>query len=303
MKSKINLSSESYIIAFVVIAIFISIIVTLVYVYISLFSPHSSSSTPGISTIPNTATPLPTPTFLNSSLFNDTIPSIMVPGQEYNVSIIAQNTGDVLWSNYTHIMISPSDDNSNDAQLFGNSSMITPGLLIKKGTNYTWTFSLIAPLLNGNYTLKYQMKNDSIHFGNILVKNVTIGNPGDVVKFISKPVLYYPSIMNQSSLSMSRNSWLNASITVKNTGRNNWTSADNVYLQAIDYEPNDAALFNPETVFYLAPDRIIVPGDQTTWTFKFHAMAQYPGTYHVKYRMIRNGQWFGNPFVITITET
>src|SRR5271157_974777 len=182
MKPIPKLSSESYIMVIIVIAILISTVATLVYVYISILSPHSSATTT-ITTSPHIVTSKPELTFLNSSFLNDTIPLNMKPGQKYNVSIISKNTGDVSWSTDKNIMIAPLT--TNDAELFGNSSPIEQGHVTKKGNNYTWKFTIIAPSLNGNYTLKYQMKNNSSWFGDILVKNVTVGNPGDVVDFVT----------------------------------------------------------------------------------------------------------------------
>jgi hypothetical protein len=141
------------------------------------------------------------------------------------------------------------------------------------------------------------MKNDSGYwFGDYLIKNITVGNPNSSTVFVSKSVKYYPAI---SSTTMKRNALQNVSISVKNMGRYNWTVSDNIMLAAIDYEQNDAAQFKSAQLFHIAPDDVIMPGEIATWQFKIQA-PQYPGTYYLKYRMQKNGQWFGSNLNVTI---
>jgi hypothetical protein len=267
-----------------------------------LFAMGFFSHTPAPASTPYIV-PTQLPYSLNASLSNDTIPTVMDPGKKYDISIIVLNTGNTSWSHDNHITMAVADGN-NDSAFFGNTSFtIAPGTVVKSGDKYNWKFSLTAPQWAGNYTLAYRMKNDTGYwFGDTLIKEVTVGTPEDTAVFVSQKITYYPPVVNQSSISMKRNSWQNISISVKNMGRFNWSEPDNVRLVAVDYEPNDAVKFNQEIIHHIAPYRTIIPGDIAMWGLKLNA-PQYPGTYHIKYRMQKDGRWFGSTLDVTITVT
>jgi hypothetical protein len=143
----------------------------------------------------------------------------------------------------------------------------------------------------------YQMKNDTTLFGDIFVKNITVGTPGSEVVYTTQYVKYYPPLT--SGLTMKIGSRQNISLAVKNMGRYNWTQDDKVRLVAVDYEPNDATLFYKQYSFDVAPDVVVQPGEQCFWRMNL-STPQYQGAYHMKYRMQKDGQWFGNALDVTV---
>jgi hypothetical protein len=242
--------------------------------------------------------PLQLANVLNARYSNDTIPVTMNPNQKYDVMINMSNDGGIPWSNAGHITFVVLDNSKNDASLFGNSTFfIEPGVIVHYGKIYSWKFSITAPKWYGNYTLMYQMKNDTTLFGDTFVKNVSVGAPGSEVVFTTQNVKYYPPLKN--GLTMRMGSRQNISLGVKNMGRYNWTQDDKVRLVAVDYEPNDATQFYRQYQFDIAPDVVVQPGEQCMWRMNL-STPQYRGTYHMKYRMQKDGQWFGNAIDFTV---
>lgn len=292
------LSDNKYLLIGIICFIILLIICTVAILATGgIFNSHSLTPSPYY-TSPN---PMSNPISysLSGSFLNDTIPANMTPGKRYEVSIITRNTGEAQWSKDNHILLAIAEYTGYDTALFNNSTFtMEPNTSIRNGTNYTWKFTITAPQWVGNYTLAYRMKNDTGYwFGDMFTKTVTVGQPNDSVMFVSQNVQYYPPLTN--SLSMKLGTRQNVSITVKNMGRYNWSQANNVQLAAVDYEPNDATRFHPEYIFYIAPEVVIHPGEQCFWRLNL-TTPDYPGTYQMKYRMQKGGQWFGNTLNVTV---
>ena len=250
---------------------------------------------------PTESTPVPPSESLNAAIIGNTIPDKMTSNQKYKVTITLQNTGYMTWSNDNQTMLTPVDDPANDAILFNNSSfVIGPGNKVKTGSDYTFNISMAAPLGNGNYTLEYRMKDsNNTYFGETLIKNITVGDLNSTVVFLSQGVLWYPPI---GSMSIPRATWQNVSITVQNMGRFGWSEDNQVRLAVVDYEPNDATLFDPAVLFHIAPEETVQPGDQCTWKFRLQA-PNSPGKYKLEYQMKQGDTWLGKPLIVYITVT
>ncbi len=243
-------------------------------------------------------TPVPAPSSLSGTFLGDTIPANMAPGKTYEITLIARNTGGTQWSQQEGIQLEPVD--GYDTRLFNNTTItMEPGIITKYGANYTWKISIAAPKWVDNYTLAYRMKNNTgYYFSEPYAKTVAVGDPNDSAVFVSQSIKYYPPI--GTSLSMRAGARQNVSIAVKNMGRYNWSQADKVRLAAIDYEPNDATKFYPGYLFHIAPESVVRPGEPCAWNLNITAPS-YPGTYHMKYRMQKDGQWFGSTLNVTVS--
>ena len=224
----------------------------------------------------------------------------MAPGQPYTVSVTVRNTGYSSWSRNDTVTLATINAPDNDAAQFNNSLYtIDADSPVKTGADYTWNIKMVAPRWNGNYTIEYRMKNGNTYFGDPLVQHVTVGDAGSSVEFIPQQTVWYPPI---GSTSIQRNAWLNVSVTVQNLGREGWSEDDQVRLGTVDYEPNNATLFNPSLLFHMAPFVIVNPGDTCTWKFKLHAPPD-PGKYLLEYRMKKGDAWFGKTLSVYITVT
>lgn len=246
-------------------------------------------------------TPLPSSDPLNAEVVSESIPNNMFPGQVCTVSITMKNIGYSQWSGADQISLSSTDESSNDAPLFNNSTFfINSNDIVKDNSNYTWNFKIIAPKYNGNYTIRYQMKDkNNTYFGAILTKNVTVGDINSTAIFVPVETYYYPSL---KTMYIKKGIEQNVSITVKNMGRDSWSDLNSVHLAVVDYESNNATLFNPTLLFYIGPDIVVNPGDQCTWKFQLHAPPS-PGTYKLEYQMKQGDEWLGKPLIVYITVT
>jgi hypothetical protein len=90
-----------------------------------------------------------------------------------------------------------------------------------------------------------------------------------------------------------------ASITMRNTGLNSWSAADNYYLGS--QNPQDNTIWGAGRI---ASDMIVAPWQNETFTFNFTAPSQR-GTYNFQWRMVKEWvEWFGEttpnvPIVVT----
>jgi len=289
---------EIYVLIAVVVAIIVVAIIILVFIYFSLFSSNHANSITNTNPyhIVVTPTPIPSSNF-NSAFLNDTIPSIMVPGKQYTVTIIAHNTGKTPWMDNT-TFIAQFVNSSYDNTSFSNTSTLEPGSVISNGVNYTWKFTMTAPGWNGNYTIAYKMKNTSTWFGDILVKNITVGTPGANVIFT---LINIPSTMTE-------NSKVNVTVIVQNMGRYPWyendsaqPGMDSVQL-GINYSPDDGSVFTRTIRLHMNPDSGVMPGQTCKWVYPITAPS-YLVQYNVTYQMMQGGNYFGAPTMRTVRIT
>jgi hypothetical protein len=170
--------------------------------------------------------------------------------------------------------------------------------IIKKSTNYTWSFTITAPTWNGNYTIAYRMRNNTTWFGDILVKNITVGTPGANVLFTT---INIPS-------SMKVNSKVNVTVTVQNMGRYPWyensskqPGIDSVQL-GINYSPDDGSVFTQKILLQMNPDSGVMPGDTCKWVYPLTAPS-FITQYNVTFQMVEGNEYFGAPVTKTVKIT
>ena len=111
-------------------------------------------------------------TSLNDAQFTgNTIPSNMLRGKSYPITVTVKNIGKAIWdSNY---MLGGVGDSTGDAAKFGPLRIGIPrGTTVGPGQSYTFSFSVI-PGVAGTFTPMYQIV-QSNWFGQILSKQVTV---------------------------------------------------------------------------------------------------------------------------------
>ena len=112
---------------------------------------------------------------LDAEITADTIPSTMVEGLSYNVSITVRNTGTMTWSDADEFRLGGVNDFAGDAAKFAYPRVnISSGATVVSGASYTFNFTMTAPS-NETYTLEYQMVWDYHQwFGQKLTHPVTV---------------------------------------------------------------------------------------------------------------------------------
>ncbi len=102
---------------------------------------------------------------------SDTIPTTMLPGQSYAVSVTYRNRG-VCWLNARGFRLAAVGDNNP----FGTFTRVNLSGTIKPGATYTFNFTLTAPGSGGIYTAAWQMVRDGYAwFGPTVSKSCDCG--------------------------------------------------------------------------------------------------------------------------------
>ncbi len=81
------------------------------------------------------------------------LPSVMTPGQTYNFTVKSTNTGNTKWYHGSYFELSNKSGNLTINPTYGH----LPYAMDVNDYN-SWTFSVVAPSVPGNYSLDFQMK-------------------------------------------------------------------------------------------------------------------------------------------------
>ncbi len=212
-----------------------------------------------------------------AAFVSQTVPTNLVTGQTFNVSVTVRNTGDTTWPAggiYRLASRNPADNSTWGTNRVTLSSTVAPGALA------TFTFPLRAPGVGGNYNHQWQMSQDGVGGFGDFTPNVVISVIGsiDAAAFVSQSV---PS-------SMVGGQRYTVSVTMRNTGSTTWTQAAKYKLSA--QNPVDNRSWGDYRI--LLPTSVLPGGTVTfSWTVTAPATA---GNYNFQWRMLREGTgWFG----------
>lgn len=108
-----------------------------------------------------------------AQIVSDTIPSVMVAGQSYNVSVTVKNTGNNVWNSADQYKLGVEGAGST----FGITSrqyLSSTESIGNEGTR-TFSFTMTAPVSSGSYHVNFQMVHENIiWFGDHLSKSIQI---------------------------------------------------------------------------------------------------------------------------------
>jgi hypothetical protein len=244
----------------------------------------ASTGNTGVAATPTTAlvlTPL-------ASYESDQIPSSMVAGRSYYVSIRMTNTGGLAWSAMDGFRLGAA----GDAAKFGPARVdIMPGFVVYPGQSYTFTFTMTAPPGGVTYHPSYRMVWEGHQwFGDTVAKTVAVAPVTPGASYVSSNMT--PSMLGGKAYDVD--------IVMKNTGTMDWSEANLVRLGAVGDASGDTAKFSAMRL-YLPPGVVVHPGDVYRWNFVMTAPVT-AATYHPSYRMVWEGhQWFGDTVARAIT--
>ena len=95
-----------------------------------------------------------------------TIPSIVDPGQSFNVTLVWNNTGIESWSDDAGFSLSTQNPPNNST--WGGNHVGLSGAIISPGRQLTMTFTAVAPQVPGTYPFQWQwQKNGGGFFGDM----------------------------------------------------------------------------------------------------------------------------------------
>ncbi|WP_424357759.1 NBR1-Ig-like domain-containing protein [Methanocella sp. MCL-LM] len=239
----------------------------------------------------NTAGKTVTVQWPNAAKVSDNIPSTMLAGKTYPISITMTNSGNMPWTANDQFSLGAVGESTGDAAKFTAKRLRMPaGTVIPPGESYTWTMNMVAPTTSGTYNPQYQMVWDGhTWFGQ------TIGKPVSVI-YAPDADLVSMSIPD----TMYAGQTYTASVTLTNTGNTAWSEADATRLGAVGEGSGDAAKFSSTRIF-IAPGTTVQPGQQRVFTFTMTAPYS-GGTYNPQYQMVWDGhQWFGDTVGKSVT--
>lgn len=214
----------------------------------------------------------------NSQYVSDTIPDTMVAGQTYNVSMTFKNTGANIWTGLQNYRLGVL---GWDAAFMSTNRVNLPtSASVYAYDTVTYNFALTAPSSGGNFNTSWSMVQDGVTwFGQAVSKNILVLQPASPLSsaIISDTI---PSNMEAGKV-------YDVSVTVKNTGSNTWSSANNYRLGVLGWNAP-----------FMDTNRVLLPqatAYNNTVTFNFKLKAPYKsGSYNTTWSMVQDGvAWFG----------
>jgi uncharacterized protein affecting Mg2+/Co2+ transport len=232
-----------------------------------------------------------TPT-VNATVISTSIPTTMVGGQSYPVSITMENIGTIAWNETSEIRLGGVGDNLGVAWKFGGARYYIPsGTTVAPGQQYTFTFTMTAPGTAGTYTPTYQMVWDGHEwFG---------AQTSATIVVTAVPTVNAAVISTSIPTTMVGGQSYPVSITMENIGTMAWNETSEIRLGGVGDNLGVAWEFGGAR-YYIPTGTTIAPGQQYTFTFTMTAPGT-AGTYTPTYQMVWDGhEWFGAQSSATI---
>ena len=233
---------------------------------------------------PPTAVPTPTPTTaaLAAQFVSQSVPSSMTAGQQYSVSVTMRNSGATTWTAAS--LVGLGAVNPYDNAIWGmNRAGLAGSDTIGPGQQKTFTWTVRAPAIAGNYNFQWRMVRDGVAWFGDTSANTVVA--------VSAAGLPDASFVSQSvPTAMTAGQQYSVSVTMRNTGATTWTAAGFYRLGAVN--PYNNALWGMNRVG-LTSGESVAPNQNKTFTWTVTAPAS-AGTYNFQWRMVRDGvMWFG----------
>ena len=211
----------------------------------------------------------------DAAFVSQSVPSVMVPGQTYPVTVTMQNTGNTTWSATSLYRL--GSQNPQDNATWGLLRVELPNS-VAPGASVTFSFNVTAPSTPGPYNFQWRMVQDNVEWFGAYSTNVAVRDGINDSAFISQnvPATFTPGQTRA------------VTVTMQNTGTTTWTSA-NLYRLG-SQNPQDNNTWGLQRVALPGP---VAPGTSVTFTFNATAPTTV-GSYNFQWRMVQdNVEWFG----------
>ena len=211
----------------------------------------------------------------DAAFVSQNVPSVMVPGQTYPVTVTMRNTGTTTWTGADGYRLgsqNPEDNFVWQAWRFAPPSAVAPGQEV------TFSFNVIAPTTPGTYNFQWKMIQQGGTWFGAQSANVAVKVGLNDAIFVSQSV---PPLMTPGQT-------YPVTVTMKNTGGTTWTASNNYRLGSQNPQDN-----NTWQAWRFEPPSAIAPGQEATFSFNVTAPST-PGTYNFQRRMLQTTlEWFG----------
>jgi hypothetical protein len=146
----------------------------------------TSTPTPTPSPSPSpTASPSPTPTpaFNGATFISQSVPTSMIAGQSYAVSLTMKNTGTTTWQSGTLHRLGTQNPTDNTTWMGANR--VTLPSAITPDATCTFSFNVTAPSTPGSYNFQWRMVQDGVEWFGEMSANLPVNVVANVPPSIS----------------------------------------------------------------------------------------------------------------------
>lgn len=204
----------------------------------------------------------------HSTFVSQTVPTSMVAGQTYTVSVTFKNTGFNTWTKGERYKLGVV----GGAPIGVSEVLLNSAEAIGPGETRTFTFRVYAPVSAGTYNLQFKMYVKGVSFGAVSpVAPVTVAVRQHAARFMSQIV----------PTSVKAGSTFGVTVLMRNVGTNTWTQAGDYVLAPVAGYPAWGV-----SGVQLAPADSIAQGQDKTFTFTCTAPST-PGSYTMRWQMYR----------------
>jgi uncharacterized membrane protein len=219
---------------------------------------------------------------------SQSVPSVMQPGQQYQVSVTMQNAGSNTWTAGAYKL---GPQNPHDNTNWGPRVDLAGGDSIGSGQQKTFTWTVTAPSTPGLYNFQWRMLNVGVEWFGQKSQNVTVkvqsASAQNAAEFVSQSV---PGTMQAGQPHQ-------VSVRFRNSGDTIWDASYRLGAQ------------NPWDNFNWGMNRValggtVAPGVEHTVVWTVTAPST-PGVYNFQWKMIELGvEWFGpaSPNVVVTVQ-
>lgn len=210
--------------------------------------------------------------FNSSAFVSQVVPTSMIAGQTYPVSLVFKNTGATTWTAanlYRLLALSPPGNST-----WGIARMVLPNAAsIAPGMDGTFATNVYAPMTGGSYAFQWQTLQEGIEsFGQTSTPvTVSVIRAGDAARYVSASVPAQVYAGND----------FQASVSMLNVGLSSWASG--YALGSMNPAGNTYWYTNRWN-----PTAVVAPGQNHAFTRTFTAPVS-AGTYSFMWKMNRNG--------------
>lgn len=106
----------------------------------------------------------------NAQYVTRSIPGTMAAGTAYTISVTMRNNGSTTWPAYSMIRLG----DTCDCGTWGFGARVATSSNVAPGTNYTFSFNVVAPSTPGNYAMNFRMVHDGVHWFGDSVPSTTV---------------------------------------------------------------------------------------------------------------------------------
>jgi RHS repeat-associated protein len=214
----------------------------------------------------------------NAAFVSQSVPTSMLTGTTYNVTVAMSNTGGTIWTAANSLFLGSQNPENNST--WGGGRVAMPAS-VGPGGQANFAFQIIAPRAPGTYNFQWRMLQEGVEWFGAFTPNVAVtvsaAPPHNDAQVIGVSV---PPVMTQGQ-------GYTIAVTLKNSGNTTWPAGSAYALGSTI--PQNTMLWGVNRVALNSP---VPPGQQTTLSFQVTAPAA--GSYSMGWGMVQeNVEWFG----------